>query len=403
MIDRVNTLLILGAIALFSLFMTGCGKDDDLVGEIFGVWQCLRFTDAEVDIDDMYKRGNPEEILCSADSQTITLKIISITDPEVPYPSRLHLEFTEWDNEKSDWISFHLPSEVNQPDDFYHMWTEMEDGRPVIKVSLTMNDTGEERKIRVMAQSDKIYYHFLIYGEFIIYQSPKIQESQTFSLRAKYKGKVYTTEAQIDNNGKYTFFDPEYDHLMNYLDAQEDVNMLILDSNTIYYYDKEDIISQKPYEDAMSISEDMIMTTRATGFEDFDSSSCLGYMGLYQHENFQGEKYTKGLRDFHITWNLSNLKYFSMNDKISSIALAYNDDNPRVCTVLTIWDDIDFNYGDDYRSKHRISFVASKYASRLICENLKKIKKIGSSSSWNDCISSISLHFGYLDSLLLDY
>ena len=182
----VKVLQISCAIVFFSLFMTGCGKDEELGGAIIGMWQCLRFTEAEVDTDYLYY-SCPEEIFCSADSQTITLKIISITDPKVPYPSSLHLAFSEWDDEKGDWNLDNLPSEVNQPDDFYHMWTEVEDGMPVIKVSLTMNDTGEERKIDAMAISDKIYDKNIIFGEFIIYQSPKIEKSQTFSLKAKYK------------------------------------------------------------------------------------------------------------------------------------------------------------------------------------------------------------------------
>lgn len=184
---RVKILLILCAIAFFSMFLTGCGKDEELGGAINGMWQCLRFTDAEVDPVHIYNNGYPEEIFCSADSQTITLKIISIIDPDVPYPSSLHLAFSEWDEEKGDWNHANLPSEVNQPDDFYHMWTEVEDGMPVIKVSLTMNDTGEERKIDAIAISDKIYDKNIIFGEFIIYQSPKNQESQTFALKAKYK------------------------------------------------------------------------------------------------------------------------------------------------------------------------------------------------------------------------
>ncbi|MDE6695281.1 MAG: hypothetical protein K2K25_00215 [Muribaculaceae bacterium] len=183
---RVKALQVSCAIVFFSLFLTGCRNDYGDIGTIFGQWQCIRFTDAEVDPEDIYSMGDPEEIFCSADSQTITLKIISITDPDVPYPSSLHLGFSEWDYDKGDWNPANLPSDVNQPDDFYHMWTEVEDGMPVIKVSLTMNDTGDERKILAMAISDKKYNKHLIYGEFIIYQSPKIEKSQTFSLRAKY-------------------------------------------------------------------------------------------------------------------------------------------------------------------------------------------------------------------------
>lgn len=175
--ERVKTLLISGCLLFFSQFVIGCGNGMVDVGGVVGMKQYLRFTDAEVELDDIYSIDSPEEIFCNADSQTIILKIISIADPKVPYPKSLHLAFSEWDYENGDWNPANLPTEVNQPDDFYHMWTEVEDGMPVIKVSLKSNDTGEERKICAMAFSDKKYDNHLIYGEFIIYQSPENQES----------------------------------------------------------------------------------------------------------------------------------------------------------------------------------------------------------------------------------
>ncbi|MFS6554639.1 hypothetical protein VPJ68_03895, partial [Parabacteroides distasonis] len=57
----------------------------------------------------------------------------------------------------------------------------------------------------------------------------------------------------------------------------------------------------------------------------------------------------KGLDNFHFTWNLPNLKPYGMNDKITSIAVGYKGYDKGVCSVLTVWDDADYNSGDDYR------------------------------------------------------
>lgn len=345
--------------------------------------------------------GKPEEIHCSADAQTITLRAVSMYLPEYPYPTELKFKMWEWNEERGDFYEG-LPSSTNQPDDFYHASEDMENGVPVVKISLKRNDTGETRKVMIWVFSNKMYGTHTIFGNVIIYQEPETGESQPFSLKAKYKDKIYTTEAEIDAEGNYIFHNPEYAQLMKDIDEMPDVNMVLLDNSTIFYYDREDILDNKPYYDAIAVNEGSQPTTRATGFEDFDTSF-LGYIAIYDNDHFGGSKLAKGLENFHFTWNLPNLKDYSMNDKVTSIAVAFNHSDPLVCTVLTVWDDTDYNHGDKYRSKHRISIIASKYSPRVTCEDLKKLKKIGSSSSWNDCISSISFHFGYLDSLLVDY
>lgn len=382
---------------IFALSSCDNSSEEGNIGPIFASQNCIRFTNAPL-------TERPETIQCEAEEQTITLRVVSMTDPEMPLPTALSLSFAEWDYDKNDWNMASLPTDVNQPDDFYHAWTESENGTPVLKISLSENNTGEDRKILIHATSKELYHHNLLYGEIIIHQLP--YQSKKFSLKAKYKDCIYTTDAEINYEGDFIFFNQEYANLMRTIDNDPSIQIVLLDNNTIYYYDNQDIKENKPYLDAIAVKEEeekqCPSDTRATGFEAFDSSY-LGYVALYEHADFSGTKLDKGLTNFEFTWNLPNLKHYEMNDKISSIAVAFNDLSPLVCTVLTIWDDADYNFGDRNRKKHRISIIASKFNPRVTCENLKKIKKIGSSKSWNDCMSSISLHFGYLDSLLLDY
>lgn len=223
---------------------------------------------------------------------------------------------------------------------------------------------------------------------------------ESTELKAVFKNQVYITQVCEDSKGNRTYSNPEFLDLMNVVDGMPDIEMLILADNTIYYYDQEDIKGNRPFDDVKSFKSSY--NTRSSGFEDFDPS-CLGFMALYDKDNFGGSHLSKGLSNFHFTWNLPDLKNYGMNDKITSIALAYNHTDPLICAVLTIWDDTDYNHGDKNRSKHRISVVSSKNSPRVCLNNLNAIKKIGSSKSWNDCISSISFHFGYTDRLLFDY
>lgn len=107
-----------------------------------------------------------------------------------------------------------------------------------------------------------------------------------------------------------------------------------------------------------------------------------------------------GLNKFEDCNKMSNK---NLNDKVSSLAVSYNGTNKDVCAVLTIWEDSDYNNGDNDRTKHRISVIATYDQRKVMYPDLKKIKCIGSSNSWNDRISSLSFHFGYVDSQWKNY
>lgn len=255
------------------MFFTGCSNEDesnlykgskdnpDRIG-VQGMVLTDGITEAQL--------GNPEEIHCNADAQTITLRAVSMYLPEYPYPTELKFKMWEWNEERGDFYEG-LPNSTNQPDDFYHASEEMENGEPVVKISLKRNDTGKTRKVMVWVFSNRMYGTLTIFGYVIIYQEPESGEAQPFSLKAKFKDKIYTTEAEIDAEGNYIFHNPEYAQLMKDIDEMPDVNMVLLDNSTIYYYDREDILDNKPYYDAIAVNEGAQPTTRATGFEDFDT------------------------------------------------------------------------------------------------------------------------------------
>lgn len=401
-----------GAYLCFMLALAAGCQDINDGGETppppFNYSYCMRFT------DDPIEENNPiEYIYCNAETQTVTLRLHRMTDPSVPRPLHFHFQiayydkYDNWNTGEFDELLNLNEVETKDPQDFYKIWRESEGSTPLLKVCLDRNNTGKQRELMLIIVSDQGYdpiNHTAIAGKVRIIQDPETENYGTFSLKAKYKDKLYTTEAEFDSDGNYVFHNSEYADLMNRIDADPTVQMVIFDNNTINYYDDQDISRNKIYQDILSLEQKPAdeSQTRGSGFEDFDSSY-LGYVSLHDNDHFGGKKLSKGLTNFHFTWNLPNLKDYGMNDKVTSIAAAFNHDSPLICTVLTIWDDADFNHGDNYRKKHRLSVIASKFAPRVTLDDLKKIKKIGSSKSWNDCISSISFHFGYLDTPLLDY
>ena len=97
------------------------------------------------------------------------------------------------------------------------------------------------------------------------------------------------------------------------------------------------------------------------------------------------------------------MKGVGLNDKVSSLAVAYYAPLRDYCFVLTVWEDKNYNHGDSDRTKHRISFIANSDNPRTCVGNLKTVPCGNSSKSWNDRISSISMHFGNDGIDLKDY
>lgn len=390
-----NILSLTFLFILLNVVSVSCSNDDDIKGTIWGSEWVYGFT------DNPDTENRMDTISLNDSKQTLTLGVKKLLQTGFPMPKELFLTIEEWDSNNNKWVT-NLSNNVSDIEgSFYHVSSETENGSSLIKVELEANETSLNRKIKIHACSDPIN-HILPYGDIEITQNTS---NQSFALKARYKGRDYFTIAEIDHEGNFLYQNEEYAQLMKEIDIDPSIQMVIMDDSTIHYYDSEDITNNLPYEDIRSLSINnsaSFLSTRADGFE-YQESEDLGFMAIYDNDHFAGKMHYKGLTNFHFTYNIPSLKPMDLNDKITSIAVGYNGDDPIVCTVLTIWDDTDYNHGDDNRKKHRISIVASQNSPRVSLPDLKQIKKIGSSKSWNDCISCFSLHFGYTDRFLLDY
>lgn len=394
MIKKIRTFI---SILVLMTMSFSCSNDDELIGVVWATKYVYCFTDKP-------DTGNEIETMSVGSSaQNLDLKVKKLLASGFSMPEKLFLTVDFWNDEKREWETD--PSYSNSTDikaGFYHIISKTQDGEAVINVELDANESFSERRIRIYSISDQVVDHVSPFGNIEIIQQPA---PQSFLLKAKFKGNVYSTMAELDSEGNFLYRSEEYAQLMREIDSNPDVQMVVMDDSTIHYYDSDDIAANQPYEDIRSLVADngnTSFTTRADGFE-YQESEDLGYMAMYDNDHFAGKMHYKGLANYHFTYNIPSMKPMGLNDKITSIAVGYNGPDPIVCTVLTIWEDTDYNHGDDNRSKHRISIVASQNNPKVSLPDLKKIKKIGSSKSWNDCISAFSLHFGYIDRFLLDY
>ncbi|MDE5773000.1 MAG: hypothetical protein K2H86_00905 [Muribaculaceae bacterium] len=344
------------------------------------------------------------------------LKITSMSDIDI-------LHGINWDspnpNAVPDFSSLEY-AELGEGETFHHSfgWFNIQHvkniGEPQkIVVTIPENNTGQIRGFNLCAGIDDGYP---IDGMIQIYQLPKedsLADDSRFPMQIRYKGKVYSSMAEIDENGEYHYDDFEFEKMMCYLDNTPGIDAVVKDNLIVDYYDADDPVYlnilngvDRPIDQTLSLTpvSTPLSKTRADGFELFTQGS-IGYYAAFSDGEFKGEYLTFTPKNMHNSHNLRDLKLIGMNDKLSSVAVYYGGDLQNVCAVLTVWENGNYNFDDNNipRKKHRVSFIATYYNRKISRNSLKNVKLINASGSWNDRISALSFHFAYLDTPLMDY
>lgn len=280
-----------------------------------------------------------------------------------------------------------------------------DNNRPMVKITLEENNTSTSRYVAFRIGSGDFYcgYPYEILQE-------GCKDSESFEMKVRYKGVVYTSMAHLDEEGCYVYEDEAFEQLMVSLENMEGIETVIMDDEIVDYFDAEDIQQnpeigqllnhvEEPIE--LTLRSDLPATRAGDPFQAMTTGP--GFFSVYDDTDFKDTNLSHTLTDLYDSFDNGYLRSAGLNDKISSLAVAYNGDQKDVCAVLTVWEDSYYNSGDNTLSKHRASFVADYYTPRLTRNNLKKIKCPYSNSSWNDRISSLSFHFGYFNHNLKDH
>lgn len=280
---------------------------------------------------------------------------------------------------------------------------------PKFRVIVEENMSDKPRTLRVMFGEEHKDRGANI-GYFVVSQKAH-PDMEPFEMKIRFKGKEYSTMARLNIEEEIVMENPEFLETINRIEAIENIEAIVQEDGIVDYFDASDM-ALKPALARLRQSIDtstrcnilpLEAPTRTKDAFRFMTENALGYYALFDDHDFTDTYYGSSLTDFNEVKDIDNMKDIYLNDKVSSLAIAYNGDNPNICSVLTIWEDTYFNHGDDTQSKHRITLVASKNFPRLQWSNLKTMKCIGSSKTWNDRISSFSFHFGYYGYGLKDY
>ena len=377
--------------------LSSCGDDKTIVGDVLLT---------------AYEFEEPEVTATSA-SQELTFHLSAKKSYELP-DDWYFFQVAEWDESLpvDKWLIKNFGTSTG--DDVRDLdWVTIEkvkDGKPpMLRVKLKQNEDARPRAIRIIVGYDKSP-STTYSGQIIIWQKAKADKTP-FVVKAKYKGQLYVTNAHLNENEELVYDSQDFKNLMDYLASRNNVETIVKDDEVVNYYDEDDMNAvpalralQKRIDSGrcVGINGDTYFSRAGNAWEHMDQNA-LGFCVLYDDDNFSDTRTFKNLMDLNSVYDEHYLRDIGLNDKITSLAVAYKGTASDICAVLTVWEDSNYNFGDNDRTKHRVSFVASVDKPLVSRANLKNIPCINSGNSWNDRISSFSFHFGYYGANLKDY
>lgn len=316
------------------------------------------------------------------------------------YPNRVELEYDEQTGiYTAGWIRVKI-DRLSTKQNKFTIWVDKNTTTKTRSCLLSLGaDTNDSK-------------HY--YGSFYIHQLPLTanenkDEPINNILKVRYHGKVYQSEVTTDSTGALTYANKELQLLLETLSAKDGVEAVVSESDVVTYLDADNandakVLSRIHQHVADSVKCPLlpIRQSRADAFRHQDANA-LAYFALYDDTGFKDTEFYKNITQPTDYYDNNFIKSIGLNDKVSSLAVGYNGADADLCAVLVVWEDSNYNNGENDRTKHRISIVASKDNPQVSYANLKKLPCINAHDSWNDRISSISFHIGYFDSRLKDY
>lgn len=387
------------AVSLAMVYLSSCDKNDD-----------PKFTDVQPGF-----RFETPDTLVSAASHDFDVKVTPIQGVATPLKDWEFFSVSVWNdalasNDSDGWEIVSMGLTGKEIDLGWIKLSKIPGAElPKLSCEIKANTTSQNRKVRIIIGERN--GSIIRSGEIILSQKCESVDEEFFEVKAEYKGKLYTTMASLDENEHLVYENEEFASLIRYLSTKSGVETVLIGDDVVRFYDDEtpeeleavnQLMNPVPFTQKIELRND-IFTSRAGDAFWYLNSGAIGYCALFDDTDFRDSYIYKNLTDLNESYDVSNMKDHNLNNKISSVAVYYGGSDMTICAVLTVWQYANYNYGDDNRTKHRLSFIAPWYNSKSTWSNLKKVPCLNSSDSWNDMITSFSFHFGYTDSLLKDY
>lgn len=226
------------------------------------------------------------------------------------------------------------------------------------------------------------------------------EESEIFTYTIIYKDKEYKTLCESRNDSLF-ILDEDIDNLQKRIFSNPKSASLVLSDDVIEYFDsQEEFLNKYGIRELTKAEEEKVRLRPQTRDPQYNS---LAYAVLFDDTRFRDTRYEMDITDPDQDFTIKKLKDYGMNDKTSSIKVQYTLGDENYCAILTVWEDSDFNYGDNDKTKHRTNFIATWRHTKQEWGNLKKIYCFNAHDSWNDRISSCAFRIGAVGSAPPEY
>lgn len=225
---------------------------------------------------------------------------------------------------------------------------------------------------------------------------------ETFTKTIVYKGKVYNSICESRNDSIF-YQNKKIESLLNEIYSNPTSVSFVQNEEVTVYFDSQEEFLQNY--DIILLPEDSLVEMRSIRTKASPNGpqyNSFAYTILYDDTKFRDTYYELDITDTDHTYSVTNMKDHALNDKVSSLKVQYTyygEDYDKQCALLTVWEDSDFNKGDNNKTKHRTNFVATSNNRYLEVSSLKKVSCWNAHDSWNDRISSLVFHLGVIGNL----
>lgn len=165
-------------------------------------------------------------------------KLVDHYPPHTPEVFERHpYQSTDFINEMP--VSYPAPGVEYHPLDWVTVKNIQNPGDPVtFQITISENNTGELRGFCIHINGEKWENGVTIpYGELRIYQLPTEEKTSDVNMKIRYRGEIYESSAEIDQDGCYHYDNPEFAQMIEKLSTDSNIDMIILDDEIVDYYD----------------------------------------------------------------------------------------------------------------------------------------------------------------------